>query len=114
MQEYIKRTRKCGLAVNTSVVIVAASGIIMSHDANQLAENDGGIKLRDAWAKNLFKHMGYVKRKACSAAKIDVEDFDKVKEKFLFEKKNIVAMDEIPHELMTRCYVPATPWTVEE
>ena len=48
VQEYIKQTRKCGLAVNTSVVIAAASGIIMSHDENQLAENGGGIKLTDA------------------------------------------------------------------
>ena len=57
MQEYIKQTRKHGLAINTFVVIAAAFRIAMSHDANQLAENGGGIKLTDAWAKNLLKHL---------------------------------------------------------
>ena len=53
-QEYIKQTRKHGIAINTSVVIAAASGIIKSHDANQLAKNGGGIKLTDAWTKNIW------------------------------------------------------------
>ena len=66
----------------------------MSHGVNQPAENGGGIKLIDAWAKNLLKCMGYVKHKACTTAKIDIEDFDEVKEEFLLEIQNVVAMNE--------------------
>ena len=43
-----------------------------------------------AWAKNLLKRMDYVKRKACSTAKTDVEDFDKVKEEFLLEIRTLL------------------------
>ena len=39
VQEHIKQDRKHGLDVNTSFVIAAAFGIVMSHDENQLAEN---------------------------------------------------------------------------
>ena len=40
--------------------------------------------------------MGYVKRKACSKAKIDVEHFERLKKEFLTDIKNIVIMDEFP------------------
>ena len=51
---------------------------------------------------------------------INVEHFDKVKEEFLLEVKTIVAMDEIPQDLIINFnqtalnYVPATPWTMEQ
>ena len=73
VQQYIKDSRKRGLAINTSVVIAAGHGIVMAHDANQLAENGGTIKLTNDWGKNVLKRMGYVKRKACSKAKVDPE-----------------------------------------
>ena len=43
MQQYVKDVRKCGLTVNTSVVIAAGHGIVMAHDANQLADNGGKL-----------------------------------------------------------------------
>jgi len=120
VQQYIKNARKRGLAINTSVVIAAGDGIVMAHDANLLAENGGTIKLTDDWTKNVLKRMDYVKRKACSKAKVDPEHFDKLKEGFLQEIKSIVTIDEIPNELIlnfdqtTLYYIPATPWTMEK
>ena len=109
-----------GLAINTSVVIAAGCGMVMNRDANQLSDNGGGIKLTDEWAKNLLKWMDFVKRKAASKAKVNPEQFEKLKEEFLLEIKNIVTMDEISHELILNFdqtalnYVPVTSWTMEE
>ena len=94
----------------------------MYKDANLLADNEKGaeIELSKDWAKYLLKRMGFVKRKACSKAKVDVEQFKEVKEDFLLDVKNIVAMDEIPAELVINFdqtalnYVSVTPWTMEE
>ena len=44
MQEYARHSRRCGLAINTSVVIAAGRGM-MNQDANQLFDNGEGIKL---------------------------------------------------------------------
>ena len=64
--------------------------------------------------------MGFVKQKACSKAKVIPEQFHKLKEEFLLEVKNIVAMNEIPYELILNFdqtglnYVPVTHWTMEK
>ena len=75
--------RKRGATVSTAVVVSTARGIIMNKDANLLYSNGGGIKLSDEWAKSLLNRMGYVKRKACSKAKVDVEHFERLKKEFL-------------------------------
>ena len=121
VQEYIKDVRRRDLAVNTSVVISSGQGILLYKDANLLADNEKGaeIELSKDWAKYLLKRMGFVKRKACSKAKVDVERFKEVKEDFLLDVKNIVAMDDIPAELVINFdqtalnYVPFTPWKME-
>ena len=71
---------KYGLAINTSVVIATGCRMVMNQDANQLSINGGGIKLTDKWAKNYLKRMGFVKRNACSKAKVNPEQFKKLKE----------------------------------
>ena len=64
--------------------------------------------------------MGYVKRKACSKAKVDVEHFEKLKKEFLTNIRNIVVMDKIPPDLMINFdqtginYVPISSWTMEK
>ena len=116
---YIRYMRKRGTAVNSSVVIAAAEGVIMNKDANLLREN-GGIKLTEEWAKSLLDRMGYVKRKACSKAKINVEHFEELKKIFLMDITNIVSMDEIPPQLIINFdqtainYVPTPSWTMEK
>jgi len=44
--------------------------------------------------------MGYVKWKACSKAKVDVERYEQLMEEILLEIKVIVNMDEIPPDLI--------------
>jgi len=56
VQEYIKELKSCRTAVNSSVVISAAEGIVINKDANILCENDE-IKLTEDWAKSLLNKM---------------------------------------------------------
>lgn len=51
MQDFIKATRDAGGIVNTLIVIVTARGIIISHNANLLAENGGYVNITKDWAK---------------------------------------------------------------
>ena len=100
VQEYVKELRKRGLPINTAVVVASAQGIVMNKNPDLLSSNGaGGIKLASDWAKSLLNMMGYVKRKACSKAKVDVAQFQQLKD-FLLEIKTIVSMDEIPPELV--------------
>jgi len=116
VQEYIKHLRKAGSPVNTQIVIATAEGIILSKDANLL----GNTELSKGWAKYLLKRIGFVKRKATTAAKGNVENFDILKEEFLLEIKNVVCMDEIPKDLIINFdqtginYVPLTSWMMEQ
>jgi len=119
VQEYIKELRSRGTAVNSSVVIAAAEGIVMNKDANILREN-GGIKLIEDRAKSLPNRMGYVKRRACSKAKVDVEHFEKLKRAFLMNITNIITMNEILPQLAINFdqtainFVPTPSWTMEK
>jgi len=119
VQEYVRHARKRGLAINTSVVIAPGCGMVMNQDANQLSDVGAGINLTNEWAKNLLRWMGFVKRKACSKAKINPVQFNNLKE-VLLEIKNITAMDEIPYEFILNfdqtalTYVPVMSWTMEE
>lgn len=100
-------------------MIATAQDIIMNENAYLLSCNSGGINLTTDRAKLLMTRMGFVKRKACSKAKVDVIQFQQLKEKLLLEIKNIVSMDEILAELVinfdqtAQSYVPASHWTME-
>jgi len=80
VQEYIIHLRKKGSAVNTEVVI---AGILMSFDS------ESSVRLTKPWAKYLLKRMGYVKRRATTSGKENVEDSDKLNE-FLLAVQNTV------------------------
>ena len=80
VKEYVKYIQERGSVVNTAVVIAATEGIIMNKNSNLLSCNDGGILLTKDWAKYLLKHMGMVKQKANTKAKVTVEDFEAAKE----------------------------------
>ena len=118
VREYVKYLRERSTAVNTAVVIAAAEGIIMNKDANLLSSNGGGICLTKDWAKNLMKRMGMVKRRVSTKAKVDVEEFETLKDEFLLSIKTIVILDEIPLDLINWDqtginYVPVSSWTME-
>ena len=51
VQSFIKATQDLGGMVNTQIVMATARGVIMSHDANLLAENGGYMNITKDWAK---------------------------------------------------------------
>ena len=44
-------TRDSGGVVNTQIVMATARGVVMSHNANLLAENGGYMNITKDWAK---------------------------------------------------------------
>ena len=96
LQEHVRYLRATRSAVNTTVVIASAEGILLSIDANILKN----IKLTKDWAKSLLIRMGMVKRRVSSKAKVDVEKFEALKQGFLLDIKNIVSLEEIPPDLI--------------
>ena len=50
VHSFIKSSRELGTAVSTEVVMATARGVVISHDANLLAENGGYIGL-NAYSK---------------------------------------------------------------
>ena len=119
VRDYLQVLRKNGATVNTAIVIACGDEIVRSKDANLLAINGGSITLSKDWAKYILKHMGWVKRRASSKAKVLVENFEEVKENFLLDVKNVVCMDEIPGELIVNWdqtgvnYIPVSSWTMQ-
>ena len=61
-----------------------------------------------------------MKQKASTKAKISIDDFEAVKEQFLFDVKVVVEMEEIPHDLIINCdqtgihYITVGSWTMEK
>ena len=115
----MKYLRERSTTVNTAVVIAAAEGIVMNKNANLLSCNGGGILLTKDWAKNLLRRMGMVKKRVSTKAKVNVEEFEALKEEFLLCIKNIASLDEIPPALIINWdqtginYVPVSSWTME-
>ena len=69
-----------------------AEGILMHEDASMLSRVD----LNKGCSQYLLHQMGFVKRKATTMAKVSMENFAELKS----EIKNVIAMDEIPAELV--------------
>ena len=115
VMEYVSYIRSTGTAVNTAVVMSCAEGILMHEDASMLSRVD----LNKGWAQYLLHRMGFVKRKATTKAKVSVENFAELKSDYLLKIKNIIAMDEIPAELVINFdqtalnIVPTSDWTME-
>ena len=120
VQEYVKSIREMKGVINTAIVIAAANGIIKKYDANLLKENGGHISLSKDWAKSLLTRLGYVKRRASTAAKVSVSDFEAYKAQFVFDIQTVMEMEEIPKDLVINWdhtginYVPVGNWTMAE
>ena len=71
--------------------------------------------INKSWAQYLLQRMSYVKRKACSKAKVTVSNFDEVKANFLYVIKDTIEMEEIQlaHQFVVQ-YVPLSSWTMAE
>ena len=75
--------------------------IVRRVDVNILACIDGGINLTKTWARSLLNHMGMVKRRVNSKAKVDIENFIGIKEEFLLD---VIFMDKITPTLIFSMY----------
>ena len=120
VKSYIGYLREKGAAVNTAIVVGIAQGIVKSHNGNLLACNGRHLVLGKPWAKSLLSHMGYVKRRGSTAAKVTVENFQQLREQFLIDIKAVVEVEEIPTDLIINWdqtginYVSTNTWTMEK
>ena len=120
VQQYIKEMRKNGVVINTSVVMAAAEGIVMHHDANLLAKNEGPIVISKHWARALLTRMCFVKRRGNTKAKVGVPEFEQLKAQLAYDVKAIIEFGDIPDSLVINWdhtavnYIPVSSWTMEE
>ena len=82
--------------MNTAIAIGCAEVIVKSKDSSLLASKGGHISVAKHWGKHLLTHMGFVKRRASTKAKVTVPIFEEVKAQFLFDIKVLDEMDETP------------------
>ena len=73
VREYILDTRRVGGDINTAVVIAGGTGIMMSQ------KEPFTIKRYERWKVD---NMEFAKRKATTKAKINVQDFEEIKNCF--------------------------------
>ena len=120
VRAYLTALRANGAVVNTAIAISCAKGIIRKKDSNLLAANRGHIALTKSWSKHLLERMGFVKRRASTKAKVNIDDFKAVKQQFMFDIQVVVEMEEIPHDLIINWdqtgihYIPVGSWTMEK
>jgi len=69
--------------VNSAIARGSARGIIRMTNPKMLASNGGHVVLTKKWSKYLLTMMGFVKRKASTKARGNVNDFVEVKTNYL-------------------------------
>ncbi len=120
LQQYLRKARESGCAINSRIVVSAARGLIMHFNPSLLVENGGHIALGRKWALSILERMRYVKRKGSTAkSKETLTDFTKRKEAFLKDIVDTVGMEDVPCELILNWdqtgikLVPSSNWTME-
>ena len=78
VKRYIKDVRAAGTPIDTTVVMASGETIVRT-DKKLLKENGGPINITKSWAKLLLSRIGYVKRKACSTAKVEPLQYEELK-----------------------------------
>ena len=105
-------------AVNTTLVVAGAKGIVESLDRTQLVEYGGDITLTTLWAESLLKRMNFTQRRATTKCGIPPHVFRDVKTEFWQSVIDMVEMEEIPSQLILNWdqtglhLVPASNWTM--
>ena len=118
VQAYLMKLREVGGVVNSAIARASARGIIRMTNPKLLASNGGHIVLTKKWSKYLLKRMGFVKRKANSKARANVDDFVEVKTNYLADIRAIISLEEVPPCLVINWdhtglkYVPVSSWTM--
>ena len=100
IKRYITTLRDAGGVVNTRIVLAAATGILQRKDPSILRCNGGHIDLQKSWAKYLLKKMDFVKRRATTKHVTRCENFDGLKDQYLFDIKAVAEMESIPGSLI--------------
>ena len=96
VRHYLVELHTRGGIVNTHIAIAVGIGIGTNKDATLLAKYGGNIVLTKHWAKYSFKRMGMVKRRESTKAKVNMKNYEELKELFLSDVKSVIKMDEIP------------------
>ena len=118
VQAYLMKLRELGVVVNSAIARASARNIIRMTNPKLLASNGGHIVLTKKWSKYLLKRMGFVKRKANSKARANVDDFVEVKTNYLADIRAIISLEEVPPCLVINCdhtglkYVLVSSWTM--
>lgn len=68
VKDYIKQLRAAGGVTNTTIVMAAARGVILSRNRALLQEYGGHVTILKSWARSLLTRMNFVKLKGSSAA----------------------------------------------
>jgi len=105
VQEYIELLRLTGTAVNTTVVMGAAEGIVAARDVTKPRQHNGKfygshINITKTLARSLLNRMGCVRRKCSTAGKCTISEFDEVREVFLANVAGVAVMRNIPKGLI--------------
>ena len=114
LKHYILALREAGGVVNTRIVIAAGAGILQQRDPSAFCNTI----LTKNWAKYFLNKIGFVKRKATTKFKHDIEHFEERKEQFLIDIKAVVIIEEIPDSLIINWdqtginYIPVSQWTM--
>ena len=87
VQEYVVALWEVGTSVDTLVVRSAGTAVLKRRDPRMLASAGRSVVLTKEWVCYLLQRIGYIKWKAKTKAKNTVEEFDAVKNDFLFEIK---------------------------
>ena len=118
-RKYICTFRANGAPVSSSMVLVAAQGIVVQHDLSLLKMYGGSIKLRKSWAYSFLKRCGYVKLKATRTATKVPSVFDEVKSAFLQKISELIKASNIAPSMVVKFHqtsckmVLVSDWTVE-
>lgn len=118
VRNYVLKVRERGGAVNTTLVLAGAKGIVGSLDRTRLVEYGGDITLTTSWAKSFLKRMNFTRRRATTKCGIPPHVFRDVKKEFLRNVIDVVKMEEIPSQLIFNWdqtglhLVPASNWTM--
>ena len=97
---YVRSIREVGGPVSTEIVLAAGRAIVKEYDAQLLDDVGGPEALSTTWAKSLLQRMGYVKRKGCSVKKLQVNNFEAVRNQFLTDVEAVVTLEDIPGQLI--------------
>lgn len=117
----IKGVRKDGGAINTTIAIAFANGIIRKRSPHLLVENGGHISLKKCWAQSLFRRMGWCKRHA-TTGKLPLPTAFVAEQKLRMAHSVACHITEhdIPEELVLNWdqtnlkYIPTGQWTMEQ